>query len=219
MPRAVVVLFALAAAACSLNALDGFSSGGAPADVTDGSVAADEARDAAVDVATSFANDVDGGESNLAPNPGFEDTGDVSCGMPYLRESFHAQLSSVMSPRSGARACRVCNVAGPVGENFTLDPYGYGFAEVTPGRYEIEAWVRMDDGAAIDVTVSLRVYRDGLEREFLSAPFATTGPSWTRLHAVVEVEHAGSGELLLVSAIRNQRNCFLVDDLLLRRVD
>ena len=212
---------ATALVACSLGGLDGFSSGQVP---TSDAGAGDQTPGLDGGDAWAAIAPPDGGASpdilNLVPNPGFEAASDVTCGEPWPQVSYHAEVTTSTQARSGDRACRVCNVGGSTDENFTLDPLEKGFVDVTPGRYEIEAWARVTDpGTELQVAVSLRIYVGEVERAFDSSPWTTVGTSWTRLHAVVDVTRTGKGEVLVISPVRASRPCFLVDDLVLRRLD
>ena len=200
--------------ACSLSGLVGLSSGGPPSDVDASTVEDGETSDG------GRADSAIAGP-NVVPNPGFEEGDPAECGPGFPLRGFNATLSSTPVARSGARACRVCNDQGSAGDNFNLDPSDRGFADVTPGTYELEAWVRADpSGGDVDVSLALRVYQGDVEQTPRdTSPPTRVGQSWSLIRHVSVVDRAGRAELLVASPVRDPRTCFIADDLSLRRVE
>jgi hypothetical protein len=217
----LLTLCALASAACSLAALDGFSSG------PGASPEADAGADRFVALAPDGGprNDaaavVDGSSPppSLIPNGGFEDATADRCGEAYPPgTSFNSVVTPVTLAHTGSFACRVCNEDGAEGENYTLDPLGFGTYDAAPGRFALDAWVRAEGSGPVSVGIALRIYDGADERDFDNAPRVDVGAGWTHLTHEVEITKTGKVEVLLYSPVSVPRRCFVVDDVVLRQL-
>jgi hypothetical protein len=206
MARPVLVFaVALAAAGCSLAALDGVS-GGERDEPANGDTATDASPSDAAPEALSGDPDAGiAGPANLLVNGGFEE-GVAACGPGWSPD--RTTLTRSTDARTGSASCLVCLGAGKtIGNVF---PTQNALSAAKAGdTYLAEAWVAAaPDTPAARMSIQLLV--DGTNLAFGSV---TPEPGWQ----LVQIQGAAGHDGTLNFALRVRHDdgppaCYLVDD-------
>jgi hypothetical protein len=217
----VAVASITTAGACTFGSLDGLAGGarspgegGAP---TDGAGAGpisetDEAGPDAADVGADVDADVDAGK-NLYPLGTFEIE---DCG----GTGYNSKMTDDPTAHSGTHACRVCsNGAAP-------NPYSFDQTindpPVAGARYYAEVWVHAAPGAPVPtsgVEVNLRTYDNPfVQREEKGSGENPLGSTWLKLSVELGVTGPADHLDVFVNAEVEDGTCFLIDDIIVRRV-
>jgi len=214
----------LAISGCTLFVdMSGFSSGG---DQRDAGQTEDANLASSIDGddkdATQAPNDVidamhDAGvtPTNLLPSGGFED----GCG---TWAGFQATLSSDPTARTGSKSCRICMDPG-VDDVFSASDDGAIEHPPIGALFRAEAWVRTAPGAAAPPDAAL------LARTFNAAPFteieknqgasSAVGETWSKVEATLKINLVADRFHVSVGASAAPGACFLVDDVVVERVE
>lgn len=185
----------------------------------------EESRDAGVDAGSdtgatnpdSASSDADASTADVAgdsgvpliSNGGFEDPGGA-CGPTW--ELINANAVKAMPARSGANACKVCNIAGAGYFGLRVNPAPNG----GPGGWTFEAYFRnaVDGVAADEAHLDFGwTTPDGGRTE---SPIAPLTGAYQPLQVVKQLGDDVSGVLgVQVAATGATGSCFLVDDVTL----
>jgi hypothetical protein len=219
----LIAALAITTSACSLlTSLDGLSSppGTGP---TNGDARADGelqgSGEASADgSSTGDALDAsDDAGTNLHPQPTFENG---TCA-PWV--GYQGTVEVVPTAHSGQGACRVCTK--PTTTNFfTADDNRSPGPSVLGATYHAEAWVRNDPSAPAppSVTLYLRnatiVNGNFIDLESSSSPTTAIGATWRRFDANLTFTKPGDLNVF-ISADTAPNACFLLDDVVLQRIE
>jgi hypothetical protein len=133
----------------------------------------------------------------------------------------HSTRASDPLARSGSQSCRVC--ATGEGAFFTVGDRGF-LAAPPPGRYRAEAWIRAAPGAPAPVKafLHLRTFRQTPDFEVVetkTGPFDGPDDVWRRAELVLAVTQPAERLNVYVAAEVAAGACFLLDDVIVVRLE
>jgi hypothetical protein len=210
--------------ACSLStSLEGFSSSvvyvESDGDATErgGEDVIDAAADAPVD-----SNGLDAGDVSGAPNLHPQSTFENGTCAPWY--GYQGATSFSATAHTGTGACRICTLPSTT-DFFTADDTGVAGAAAVGATYRASAWARTDPAAPGPgpVTVYLRSFAvpggtfTSLERGV--SPSADLGSQWQRLEATLTITKPDGTINVFIGGAHRANACFLIDDVVLQRVD
>lgn len=227
-------MFALAGGCSILTSLDGLSSrnddetpggdGGGPDGTTSASDAGDgaTASDAPSDTGSNPDALVDSGADsepslpNLHPNGSFE-----ANIMPW--GAYQGAVTQSDIARTGAHSLRAC---GSSNTDFYTADDGSALGPPTIGAsYRVEAWVRTSPGASAppSMTIFLRSVNftggfQSIETNDAKAPGAITS-TWQKISVTITITKAAERFGVFVGADPSAGGCFLLDDVVLQRIN
>lgn len=212
--------------ACSLaTSLEGFSNGEVAVDAAGEAAAAPvdaardtaDARDASSDTSTPLDAGDDAGGPNLHPRGTFED------GTCDGWTSYQGSLSPSTVAHTGTASCMACT-APSTADFFTADDIGSPGPAVVGATYRAEGWVRTAPGKADPglATIILRNY--ALDPTFRSlessgSPDGALDTQWRRFEATMKITQPGGTLNVFIGAQHRPGACFLLDDIVVRRID
>lgn len=209
--RWFVVAATVSLSACLID-LDGLSV--TPSVAPDSDAAA---TDASPDSTPDGGPDADVSPGVVVFSEGFETAGPTMCS-PY--NSYHGSARAGSPAHGGAQACLVCRTASGTG-GFTLD--GIDVASPRAGeRYAAEAWVRVPDGnpPAPSVFLKFRIWADnGAGAEITrSGPEVALDQTWRRASLEWTMPMDNPKLNSYTESTGPQDACFLIDDIVIRRL-
>ncbi|MBX3186726.1 MAG: hypothetical protein KF819_06910 [Labilithrix sp.] len=209
--------FAATISACSLlTPLGGLSTGEDPispedaAPTGDASVASDatNAPDVSIDVDATV---------DAATRPNLHKNGTFETGCDFWGAYRSTLASESAYARSGAKSCRVCSDGSTF---YSIDDGGHVDNPPVGSVFYAAMWVRKAPGypVATKAFIMLRTFDNPpwKERDIVQSPHITLTDAWQRLEATLVVTQ---GQYVNVVGAGADGGCFLIDDVVLERVE
>lgn len=208
-------------AACSLmTSLDGLQADHSWIDASSsevaagdgaGGVEAGDSPDGPSDGSSLDARD-DSGPPNIHPFGTFES----GC---YPWSSYGGTVSESSVARSGVGSCRVCT-NDTTTQPFSIDDNGSPGPTVVGATYRVEGWARTAPGSPAPAAASM-LLRNVSPTAILEVAGSQERPltaEWQRFESTLTVAHPGGAINALFFGVYRPSACFLVDDVVLRRI-
>jgi hypothetical protein len=191
---------------------------------TSNDVVADAMTDAPVteDVASNDAagNATDGAATDAGPN--LFPLGDFELG-GCAGDGYYSSLIADSTAHGGGKSCRVCS-SGMSPDVFSFDSDIDNVALPVGAHYVAEAWIRTATSAgppANGVELTLRTHTDApvVEHDLVFTNYTTVTQTWQLLTIELDIKEPGIPKLeVVVDGQYDSGTCFLVDDIVVRRV-